>query len=269
MTLSDKYFATDMKVQADQKRLSLQEQAFDPFTIRNLETIGVAPGWNCLEVGAGYGSITSWLAERVGSGGRIIATDIRPELHRAGNEIVEIRQHDILKDDLENNHYDLVHSRMLLQHLPDPETALNRMAEAVKPGGWLFIEEIDNAIVPPYDSKDTRVDFFYRATSKYMEIAKKAGGEVELGRKVRFMLEKLGFNEIVGQGNTLLTRGGEPWATALIDAIELLFNRFIALQLVDKEEVEHVKSQIIPLYEDPTFYFVSPPLCCAWGRKPK
>jgi hypothetical protein len=39
---------------------------YDPQTIRHLETLGVACGWRCLEVGAGSGTIAKWLADRVG-----------------------------------------------------------------------------------------------------------------------------------------------------------------------------------------------------------
>ena len=35
---------------------------FDPGTIRHLEACGVRDGWHCCEVGAGGGSIASWLA---------------------------------------------------------------------------------------------------------------------------------------------------------------------------------------------------------------
>jgi ubiquinone/menaquinone biosynthesis C-methylase UbiE len=48
----------------------------DPATIEYLAKIGVAPGWHCLEIGAGAGSITEWLCQRVGSSGRVVATDI-------------------------------------------------------------------------------------------------------------------------------------------------------------------------------------------------
>ena len=34
------------------------------------------PGWRCLEIGAGRGSMATWLAERVGPAGQVVATDI-------------------------------------------------------------------------------------------------------------------------------------------------------------------------------------------------
>jgi ubiquinone/menaquinone biosynthesis C-methylase UbiE len=36
----------------------------------------VQPGWRCLEVGAGRGSMAVWLAQRVGPSGHVVATDV-------------------------------------------------------------------------------------------------------------------------------------------------------------------------------------------------
>jgi ubiquinone/menaquinone biosynthesis C-methylase UbiE len=66
--------------------LSLLEELFDPVTVRRLERVGVAPGWQALEVGAGRGSIASWLADRVGEEGRVVATDIDTNLLEDRND---------------------------------------------------------------------------------------------------------------------------------------------------------------------------------------
>jgi hypothetical protein len=43
----------------ERSRLGRLEAALDPGTIRHLTSLGVGPGWNCLEAGAGAGSIAS------------------------------------------------------------------------------------------------------------------------------------------------------------------------------------------------------------------
>ena len=63
---------------------------FDAGTRQHLLDRELAPGWRCLEVGAGGGSIARWLGQRVGPTGRVIATDARSPrsillaVHRAG-----------------------------------------------------------------------------------------------------------------------------------------------------------------------------------------
>ena len=58
------------------RRLSLLEEHLDPMTKRRLTMLGIRQGLRCLEVGAGGGSVASWLCEQVGPTGRVVATDI-------------------------------------------------------------------------------------------------------------------------------------------------------------------------------------------------
>src|SRR5262249_177875 len=51
---------------------------YDAQTVRHIQQRGINEGWSCLEVGGGGGSITSWLCEKVGVTGRVLATDIDP-----------------------------------------------------------------------------------------------------------------------------------------------------------------------------------------------
>jgi hypothetical protein len=49
---------------AEDERLSLLEELYDPASRRRRAL--VEPGWRCLEVGGGRGSMAVWLAEQVG-----------------------------------------------------------------------------------------------------------------------------------------------------------------------------------------------------------
>ena len=131
-------------------RFSAVGALFDPGTIRHLTELGVAEGWHCLEVGAGGGSIATWLCDRVGAAGHVVATDIDPRfLDDADRPNLEVRRHDIASEPLEEGAFDLVHARLVLVHLPERETALRRIVRALKPGGWLLIEEFDSLSMRP------------------------------------------------------------------------------------------------------------------------
>ena len=117
-----RYIMSNEKDEVELNRLRLVENIFDPSTIRHLEMIRVSEGWHCLEVGAGAGSVAQWLSSRVGLTGKVVATDIDIRfLRQLSIPNLEIRQHDIIKDDLETDLYDLVHCRTVLMHLPGPE----------------------------------------------------------------------------------------------------------------------------------------------------
>ena len=60
----------------EQQRLAGAEEIFDPATLRHLDSIGIAPGMRCLEIGGGAGSVARFMAERVGPTGWVLVTDL-------------------------------------------------------------------------------------------------------------------------------------------------------------------------------------------------
>jgi ubiquinone/menaquinone biosynthesis C-methylase UbiE len=126
------------------RRLELFQQRLDPLTIRRVERLGVCQGAVCLEIGGGRGSITRWLAERVGPDGHVIATDLQLAfLDAIELSNVEVLRHDIRTDAFPEQSFDLVHARAVLMHVPADPGLLRRMVSWLRPGGWLLLEEPD------------------------------------------------------------------------------------------------------------------------------
>ncbi|MGA9850948.1 MAG: methyltransferase, partial [Roseiarcus sp.] len=126
----------------EQQRLALMSALLDTVERVTIDRLGVGPGWRCLELGSGNGSIARILAQLVGPTGHVVASDIDLSF-MAGLERpnLEVRRIDVLQDEMEEGAYDLVAARALLHHLPGRKTALERMINAVKPGGaFLSIE---------------------------------------------------------------------------------------------------------------------------------
>ncbi len=123
-------------------RLPALAALYDPGTMTVLTRLGISAGWRCLEIGAGGPSIPLWLAGQVGPAGSVLVTDINTRfltgLDHAG---VDVREHDITSDPLPAQDFDLVHSRLVLQHVGDQDRALAQMVAALKPGGWLVVED--------------------------------------------------------------------------------------------------------------------------------
>src|SRR5580765_282748 len=98
----------------ERARLALLEEVCDPHTIRQLDAIAVGDGWRCLDAGAGAGSATRLLAERVGDAGSVLAVDLDVRLlDGLAGDRVEVRQHDLLVDPLPEGAFDVVHARNL------------------------------------------------------------------------------------------------------------------------------------------------------------
>jgi ubiquinone/menaquinone biosynthesis C-methylase UbiE len=102
----------------------------------------VAEGWACWELGAGGGSIARWLAEQVGPTGSVLATDINPRFIPASELAqLEVARRDVTTDAIPAARYDLIHARLVLSHLPQRRDVLARLVQALRPGGWLVIED--------------------------------------------------------------------------------------------------------------------------------
>ena len=125
-------------------RLRLLETWQDPGTIRRLQHLGVGAGWRCLEVGAGAGSITSWLSTAVGDRGSVVAVDLDTRfLEGRTSANVELRRQDVVHDELPVGAFDLVHTRALLMHLDARDDVLEHLVACLRPGGTLLVEEHD------------------------------------------------------------------------------------------------------------------------------
>jgi SAM-dependent methyltransferase len=264
----ERYFYSTEKDDVELDRLARQASIFDPITIRHFESIGVAEGWRCLEVGAGAGSIAEWLSTRVGPTGKVVATDIDLRfLQRISSPNIEIRRHDILKDDLEKDEYDIAHCRKLLCHLPDPEKALRRMADAIRPGGWLFVEDDDHGSALSLDVADHSANT-QRWVAVYRDAAdliqKKGIADCYMGRRLRGMVEQLGFVDVDNEGWTHITRGGDPIAQERAINFRHGAKLYIDEGLMTQDEFESFHR----LYYDPSFYYLEYTLFSAWGRKP-
>lgn len=261
-----RYFASDERLEAELNRLRLVEQIFDPITIRHLEARHVTEGWNCLDVGAGAGSIAGWLAKRVGITGKVVAADTDTRfLGRINIPNLEIRRHDILKDVLETERYDLVHCRFLLMHLQEPERALRQMANALRPGGWLLIEELDCGFVISADVTNPDAAEFTSTFRTGFDFLRKRGiMDCYFGRRVRGLVEGLGFVDVDHEGTAHIYRGGDPgtrWGAMTVSAGA---KPMIAAGLFTQTQIDNFNRMII----DPIFQYPGNMIVSAWGKRP-
>ena len=151
-----KPYILDDAATVEYQRLDLMSKILDPWTRGYLRSLGVGPGWNCLELGSGNGSVTEWLCDTVGSTGSVTAIDINPvlvDLIPAQN--LTVTQVDVRTAELPDNAYDLVSCRALLHQIADhAPQVLEKMAAAVRPGGWLLVQEPDFHLAPTTEPKE-------------------------------------------------------------------------------------------------------------------
>jgi SAM-dependent methyltransferase len=244
----------------ERARLALLEQFFDPQTVRQFDAIGVGDSWRCLDVGAGAGSATRLLAERVGDAGSVLAVDLDTRLlEPLAGDRVEVRRHDLLGEPLPEAAFDLVHARNLLMHLPGRLDALRRLLAAVRPGGWLAVCEPDFnalAVSPPSAA-------WHRTRSLFCDTAVAGGWDPGYGSRLLSDLEALDLADLEAEVVTHHVRGGSVPARLFAGTLERLAERMVALAAADQDIATAQR-----LLCDPSMTYCSPAITTAWARRP-
>lgn len=255
------------------QRFSGLEALFDSWTRQHLAARGIQPDWNCLEVGGGSGSIAAWIAGQLGPSGQLLVTDIDPRFLETVAELrrpnIEIRRHDIGADPLPEQTFDLIHERLVLIHVPGRDEALRTMVAALKPGGWLVVEDFASGLhdrsFPSEHSYDPELVGLVQKMfgSMYQRMAARSS-DPTLGRSLYQRLHKLGLCEVGSEGYLSIWQGGSAGSRVDRANFEQLRDEFVGAGLVTNQEVDRV----LEMFDDPAFAFSTPIMMTAWGQRP-
>jgi len=242
-------------VDRDQRaRLDAIAAPADAGTFAILDQLGVGNAWRCAEVGAGSGTVAAWLCERVGPTGTVVATDINTRWIKSLDYAnLRVKEHDIGQSPLDGE-YDLVHTRNVLCHVPERERAFAHLVAAVRPGGWLLVEDVDffgaGATYPPNDA-------FERITDAIVTLMQRAGADPFFGRKLPSWVADAGFASMGWNVRDISAADDEKW--------RLNLNAFapaaIAAGLVSETDVDALTKGQLPLVR------YGPRFVAAWGTK--
>jgi SAM-dependent methyltransferase len=254
-------YALDNAWERAKRRLTLLEQHLDPMTERRLGMLGVSRGWNVLEVGGGGGSIAQWLCQQVGTDGHVTATDIDIRfLQKISEKNFEAVSHDITSEDLPEGKFHLVHTRWLLHHLPQPERVIERMIAALRPGGWLLLEEVDFFPVQTCTSP-LYVDFMLALTST---IVAASGRDCLWARALPALVAERGLADVGGEGDFAFLHGGSPVAEFFQLTGEQMRDKVIAAGALSADRFDAG----LALLDDPKFWAFAGAGIAVWGRRP-
>ncbi len=131
----------------------------------------------------------------------MLATDIDVSWASGLGAPAEVRRHDVVLDDPPTEQFDLVHARLVLVHLPDRDEALRRMIAALRPGGWLVLEDADPAL-QPLSCLDPHTDaeqLANRIRTGFRALLAERGAELGYGRTLPRRLRAAGLREVTAQ----------------------------------------------------------------------
>lgn len=132
-----------------------------------------------------------------GRGAHVTAIDIDTRfVDQLASDSIEVRRVDIHEDELPQAEFDLVHSRLVLEHLADRRPILDRLVATLRPGGWIVNEDYDWSCFGFEGEKPG----FSDGAEVILGFMAKAGFERDYGRRVVGDMEAAGLTELRGEG---------------------------------------------------------------------
>ncbi|MEU8527729.1 MULTISPECIES: class I SAM-dependent methyltransferase [Streptomyces] len=123
------------------ERIDFGALAYDDITMARLRALGAGPGWRCLDVGAGTGTVSRRLLDEVGVASVLaVDRDVR-FLRRRPTPGLQVLEADVTAPDFGPGRFELVHARFVLMHLPEHERLITTLAGLVAPGGVLVLSD--------------------------------------------------------------------------------------------------------------------------------
>lgn len=245
----------------EHERLSLLEDTVDTFSMAAIRGAGFSRGFRCLEIGAGSGSIASWLARETGDPALVTTTDIDPRLLKPLEDVgIRVLQHDVVTDEFPAGSFDIIHARAVLEHVAQREQVLDRIVPWLAPEGILVV--VDCASFPISSSQNPT---FRRAIQAYVDVLALTGTDYEWARTFPEPLQRHGYRDIGVSAIVPTVQGATPMAEFWSLSLETVRPRLLAAKLMDDEEINQAQR----LLADPKFFDLGPGFLAAWGRRPQ
>lgn len=238
----------------------------DPFTQERVRGLGGVAGLRCLEVGAGGGSVARWLADEVGSGGYVLATDLKPQ-HIPVHHRLGVTRHDLVTEPLPAERYGFIHARLVLGHLPERRAILHRLVGVLAPGGVLLIEDWDASrtdvvLAAPDAGAAELYTRFQRTLGERVFSAH--GTDRTWGRQVHGALLDEGLTEVQTVMHATAWPGGSPGCRLVAAVLPQVRADLLAAGMT-AEELDRVRA----LLDDPRLVLSGHPLFSTSGRAPR
>lgn len=218
------------------QRLQLIEAAVDSDTISLLEQTGITTGWSCLELGPGAGSIVEWLGSRVGPEGTVVALDKRAAyLGRFTTKPYRLIESDFCDLSLERP-VDLLHARYVLIHNKDDHEILRRIRAAVRPGGYVVLEEPDFTsalhLNPSGDLSQQHVNH------AICQMFTNMGLNPAYGLDLPCKTAGVGFRLLQTKATMHLCHGDAPIAKVMTESVSVLRKEYTATGIATDQDID-------------------------------
>ncbi|MFJ4091025.1 class I SAM-dependent methyltransferase [Kitasatospora sp. NPDC089913] len=242
------------------ERIDFGALAYDRVTMARLHALGVGPGWRCLDIGAGTGTVSRRLLEEAGVA-EVLAVDrdVRFLAERAVPGM-EVREADVTAPDFAPGRFRLVHARFVLMHLPDHERLVRRLAELVEPGGVLVLGDA----VEPAADRDPATPYDRAMRAMWRGLRETIGTDVSWVPSYPRLLRGAGLERVGAEVRVPPLLPGSPISRFWADTFERSRAAMVATGLVDDAGVD----EAVRYLDSEDCAALAAGLLTAWGHRP-
>ncbi len=258
----------------EQPRLLELAELYVPQASWLLDHLQIQPGSRAIDLGCGPLGILDLLAKRVGPEGEVIGIEFEPQFVEIANGLVAKRkldgvrviQGDATATSLPADTFDLVHERLLLISVLNPERVVAEMVRLAKPGGIVAVEDFDlySFICEPPHPAWTRL-FEVVFHTVYQEVGKNSN----FGRRNPGLLRAAGLLNVDFNVHARFSRYGEYYRQTLPLFVKRYWQKIVERGLLTEGELTDLYEQLRTHITDPATLVVAPLMFQAWGRKPR
>lgn len=245
------------------ERLRFQHELWRPLAEAAWDRAGLTAGERVLDLGAGPGFAALDLACRVGPTGQVLALEHSPAYVAAGRRLaveaglthLELRQHDLLRDPLPHEGFDLAWMRWVAMFLADLEPLLTQLPLALRPGGRLVLHEYvqwDSFGLHPHGAAIHR---FGQAVQRSF---RQAGGDPDVNRRLPSLLAARGFRIDALEPLPVLGREGSLAAQWMQRFVMVYAHQLQAQGLWSAADQAEALAEIEAAAEDPGSFWMGP-----------
>ncbi|MCB0349016.1 MAG: class I SAM-dependent methyltransferase [Bdellovibrionales bacterium] len=222
------------------------------------------PQSHILEVACGVGAQSKLLLDKFKdikiTGIDVSDDQLRVAEKRLHSEIAQsrffLKKDDAMNMSFKSESFDGAYLCWVLEHLPNPQLALNEVYRVLKGGAKVFINEVQNHTFFLHPYSPATLKYWYEFNDHQWNI----GGDPFVGSKMGNYLKAAGFSNIEVKTRSLHYDNREPqkreerityWTRLLLSGAPALLD----IGKIDKATVEEMKLELEALKKDPNSVF--------------
>ncbi|MER6996180.1 class I SAM-dependent methyltransferase [Streptomyces sp. NPDC000410] len=240
-------------------RIDLGALAYDDVTLSRLMALGAGPGWRCLDMGAGTGSVARLLLGRAGVTS-VLAVD-RDVRFLTAHPVPGLTtlEADITDPDFLPGRFQLVHARFVLMHLRSWQQMIGRLGSLVAPGGVLVLSDaVDLTTATAPTTPYTRV-----MRAMWRGLRDTIGTDISWVPDYPRLLRAAGLTSVAAEIHVPPLLPGSAISRFWADTWDRAREAMAATGLVDDATIDAA----IRYLDSPDCAALSPGMITAWGMK--